>query len=193
MTPLKSAHALRREHLPPNTGHEPLPEAGATQEQRREAVRSSAPHALVVQALIAQLRAPSRPSPIATLPYEQISISAWSWSPRQRQHGPPVGHCSADSGPAHTLSRVMDGRCTAAARASVEACSLTQLSAASDIYPVDPRRRVMEHRGALGSRVALGQPFEGVVHHVIGEGHLIHREVAFEHTPIGTELLYAVC
>jgi hypothetical protein len=72
MTPLKSAHALRREHLPPNTGHEPLPEAGATQEQRREAVRSSAPHALVVQALIAQLRAPSRPSPIATLPYEQM-------------------------------------------------------------------------------------------------------------------------
>jgi hypothetical protein len=28
MTPLKSAHALRREHLPPNTGHEPLPELG---------------------------------------------------------------------------------------------------------------------------------------------------------------------
>ena len=106
---------------------------------------------------------------------------------------PPGGHCDADSGPAHTLSRVVDGRCNAAARASVDECSLTQLSAASDIYPVDPRRRVMEHRGALGSRVALGQPFEGVVHHVIGEGHLIHREVAFEHTPIGTELLYAVC
>ena len=41
----------------------------------------------LVQALIAQLRAPSKPSPNR----DQCSIAAWSWSPRQRQHGPPVG------------------------------------------------------------------------------------------------------
>ena len=112
--------------------------------------------------------------------------------PQRRQHGPAVGHCRADSSPAHTLNRVTAGRCTCAARASVGTGSLTQLSAASDIYPVDTRRRVMEHRGTLGSRVALGQPFEGVIHHVVGKGHLIHREVAFEHTSVGAELLDAV-
>jgi hypothetical protein len=32
-----------------------------------------------------------------------------------------------------------------------------------DVYPVDARSRVMEHRGALGRRVACGQPLEGVI------------------------------
>ena len=47
----------------------------------------------------------------------------------------------------------------------------------------------MEHSGALGGRVAFGQPFEGVIHHVVGVRHLVNREVAFEHAPVGTELL----
>jgi hypothetical protein len=49
-----------------------------------------------------------------------------------------------------------------------------------DGYPIDTRRCVMEHRSALSSRVALAQPFEGVIQDVIGVGHLINREVAFE-------------
>ena len=36
------------------------------------------------------------------------------------------------------------------------------------VYPVHTSRIIMEHRRAFGSRVALGQPFEGVVHHVVG-------------------------
>src|SRR5262249_61407541 len=92
---------------------------------------------------------------------------------------PALGHCSADSGSAYTLSQVTDGRCTAPERASVGEGSLIPLQAASDIYPVDTRRRVMEHRGTLGSRVALREPFEGVIHHVVRERHFINREVAF--------------
>lgn len=61
-----------------------------------------------------------------------------------------------------------------------------------DVYPVDTRSRVMEHRSALGSRVASGQPFEGVIQHVVRVGHLIHGEVAFKHTPVGAELLDAI-
>ena len=39
----------------------------------------------------------------------------------------------------------------------------------SGLDPVHPGRRVMEHIGPLRSRVVLGQPLEGVVHHVIRE------------------------
>jgi len=58
-----------------------------------------------------------------------------------------------------------------------------------DRYPIDTRRCVMEHRGALSSRVALGQPFEGILQDVIGVEHLINQpldEFAFTH---GTHLL----
>ncbi len=43
-----------------------------------------------------------------------------------------------------------------------------QPSATFYVYPVYTSRRVMEHGGALGSRVAGGQPFEGVIHDVVG-------------------------
>jgi hypothetical protein len=36
------------------------------------------------------------------------------------------------------------------------------------VNPVDTGGRVVEHGGALGSRVAFGQPFEGVVHDIVG-------------------------
>jgi hypothetical protein len=36
------------------------------------------------------------------------------------------------------------------------------------VNPVDTGGRVMEHGGALGRRVAFGQPFEGVVHDIVG-------------------------
>src|SRR5512145_1495937 len=49
--------------------------------------------------------------------------------------------------------------------------------------------RVVEHGGALRSRVALGQPFERVVHDIIGVRHLVDWEVTFEHAAVGTELL----
>ena len=50
----------------------------------------------------------------------------------------------------------------------------------------------MEHRGALAGRIALRQPLEGVIHNIVGVGHLIRREVAFEQAPVGAELLDAV-
>jgi hypothetical protein len=58
-----------------------------------------------------------------------------------------------------------------------------------DGYPINTRRCVMEHRGALSSRIALGQPFEDVMQDVIGVEHLINQpldEFAFTH---GTHLL----
>ena len=51
--------------------------------------------------------------------------------------------------------------------------------------PVGPNRRVMEQGRALSGRVTLGKPFEGVEQDVVGERHLIRREVAFEHAPVG--------
>src|SRR5574337_85447 len=61
-----------------------------------------------------------------------------------------------------------------------------------DVYPIDTRCRLMEHRGALGRGAAFRQPFEGVVQHVVGVGHLVDREIALEHAPGGAELLDAV-
>ena len=60
------------------------------------------------------------------------------------------------------------------------------------VNPVDTGGRVVEHGGALGRRVAFGQPFEGVVHDVVGVRDLVDREVAFEHAPVRAELLDAV-
>ena len=37
------------------------------------------------------------------------------------------------------------------------------------VYAVYPGSVVVEHGGPLGSRVALGQPLEGVVQHMMGE------------------------
>jgi hypothetical protein len=42
---------------------------------------------------------------------------------------------------------------------------------ALDVYPVDTRRCVMEHRGTLSRRVAVGQAFERVIQHFVGVGH----------------------
>jgi hypothetical protein len=50
----------------------------------------------------------------------------------------------------------------------------------------------MEHSRPLSSRVALGQPLEGIEQHIVGVGYLIWWEVALEHTPVGAELLDAV-
>src|SRR5687768_17561172 len=61
-----------------------------------------------------------------------------------------------------------------------------------DVYSVDLDRSVMEHRRAFGRRVGTGEPFERVVHHVIGEGDFVWRKVAFEHATIRTELLNTV-
>jgi hypothetical protein len=45
----------------------------------------------------------------------------------------------------------------------LSACSVGAL----DGYAVETRRRVMEHRRALGRRVTFGQPLEGVIQHVV--------------------------
>src|SRR2546428_12992613 len=58
-----------------------------------------------------------------------------------------------------------------------------------DVYSVDFGRRVMEHRRAFGRRVGTGEPFERVIHHVIGKGDFVWRKVAFEHAPLRAELL----
>ena len=58
--------------------------------------------------------------------------------------------------------------------------------------PVGPHRRVVEQGRALRGRVPLGKPFEGVEQDVVGERHLIRREVAFEHAAVGAKLLDAV-
>src|SRR5262249_56059414 len=61
-----------------------------------------------------------------------------------------------------------------------------------DVYSVDLGRRVMEHRRAFGRRVGPGEPFERVVHHVIGKGDFVRRKVAFGHAPLRTEVLNTV-
>ena len=48
---------------------------------------------------------------------------------------------------------------------------------------------VVEHGSPFRSRIALGQPFESIKYHIVGVGDLIHREVAFKHTPAWAELL----
>ena len=58
--------------------------------------------------------------------------------------------------------------------------------------PVGPHRRVMEQGRALRRRVPLRHPFEGIEQDVVGERHLIHREVAFKHAPVRTKLLNTV-
>src|SRR3989454_5445074 len=61
-----------------------------------------------------------------------------------------------------------------------------------DVYSVALGRRVMEHRRAFGRRVGTGEPFERVIHHVIGKGDFVWRKVAFEHAPLRAELLNTV-
>src|SRR5262249_21715489 len=61
-----------------------------------------------------------------------------------------------------------------------------------DVYAVDLDRRVMEHRCAFGRRVGRGEPFERVVHHIIGKGDFVRRKVAFEHAPLRTKVLNTV-
>jgi hypothetical protein len=58
--------------------------------------------------------------------------------------------------------------------------------------PVGPHCRVMEQGRALRRRVPLGKPFEGVEQDVVGERHLIHREVTFKHAAVRAKLLNAV-
>jgi hypothetical protein len=60
------------------------------------------------------------------------------------------------------------------------------------VNPVDTDGVIVEHGSALCSRVTFGQPFEGVVHDIVGVRHLVDREVAFEHAAVGTELLDTV-
>src|SRR5713101_1818316 len=57
--------------------------------------------------------------------------------------------------------------------------------------PVGPHRRVKEQGRALRGRVPFGKPFEGVEQDVVGERHLIRREVAFEHAPVWAKLFNA--
>src|SRR5260370_37612734 len=58
--------------------------------------------------------------------------------------------------------------------------------------PVCPNRSVMEQRRTLRGRVTFGKPFEAVEQYVVGERHLIRREVAFEHAAVRAKLLDAV-
>ena len=58
--------------------------------------------------------------------------------------------------------------------------------------PVGACCSVVEQIGALGGRIALGKPLEGVEQHVVRERYLVDREVAFEHAPLGAELLDAI-
>ena len=58
--------------------------------------------------------------------------------------------------------------------------------------PIGASSRVVKQGGPLGGRVALGEPFEGVEQHVVGERYLIDREVALEHAPVRGELLDTV-
>src|SRR6266849_11129330 len=57
--------------------------------------------------------------------------------------------------------------------------------------PVGPYRGVMEQGRALRGGVPRGKPFEGVEQNVVGERHLIRREVAFEHAPVWAKLFNA--
>src|SRR5215470_3838510 len=57
------------------------------------------------------------------------------------------------------------------------------------VNPVYTGSSVVEHGGALGSRIAFGKAFESVVHDIIGVRYLVDREVAFEHASVGAELL----
>lgn len=50
----------------------------------------------------------------------------------------------------------------------------------------------MEHRRAFGRRVGMGEPFERVVHYVIGKRDFVRRKVAFEHATLWAELLNTV-
>src|SRR5438128_9159452 len=58
--------------------------------------------------------------------------------------------------------------------------------------PVCPNRSVVEQGCALGGGEILRIPLEGVEQYVMGERHLVHREVAFEHAAARAELLDAV-
>ena len=49
-----------------------------------------------------------------------------------------------------------------------------------DVDAVDLGRRVLEHRCAFGRRVSPGEPFERVVHDVIGKGELCPAESCFQ-------------
>lgn len=55
--------------------------------------------------------------------------------------------------------------------------------------PVDTGDSVVEQGGALGRRVALGQPFARIVHDIVGVRDLVDRDMAFEHAAVGAELL----
>src|SRR5919204_445643 len=52
-----------------------------------------------------------------------------------------------------------------------------------------PRCAIWRRSNMLCSRVACGQPFERVVHDIVGVRDLVDREIAFEHTAVGAELL----
>src|SRR5216683_7893760 len=92
----------------------------------------------------------------------------------------------------HALPKLLRAR-SGSRRISLVRCPPRwQAAGALDGYPIDASGRVVEHRGALGSGIALRQPFEGVVHHVVGVRHLVDREVALEHAAVGAELLDAV-
>src|SRR5437762_13383517 len=86
------------------------------------------------------------------------------------------------------------GRRMIVATSPASNCSSTGhgINLASNGYPIDASGRIVEHRGALGCGVALRQPFEGVVHHVVGVGQLVDGGGALEHAPVGAELLDAI-
>src|SRR5262245_27590486 len=63
---------------------------------------------------------------------------------------------------------------------------------ASDAHAVHARRGIVEHHRALACRVAARQTLERVVHDIVGERDLVHREVRLEHAAAGPELLDAV-
>src|SRR5690242_7034153 len=63
----------------------------------------------------------------------------------------------------------------------------------SDVFdPIGANSRVVKQGGTLGTRVALGEPFEAIEQDVMGERYLVDWKVALDHAPVRAELLDAV-
>src|SRR6266566_2240345 len=93
----------------------------------------------------------------------RLSVWALDYAARVPVSSSPMTHACqghASAGPSH-------GRPSLAVRGGLV------------VKPVDTDGSVVEHGGTLGSRVACGQPFERVVHNIVGVRNLVDREIAF--------------
>ena len=55
------------------------------------------------------------------------------------------------------------------------------MAAQERLNPIEPRRRIVEQRGALGSGIAFGHQLERIPQHAIVATDLVDREIALEH------------